>query len=84
MEDSKKSSCSKISSEAIDMCIGKLLCFGGGIIVLIVGIYKLITTELTDTEAFFAMMLVLISMLSLVILGMLIEIAGVMKASKKD
>ena len=64
----------KLSSDHFDAGISQLLSWGVSILVLVLGVFKLATLPLTETELFFGLMLVFAVALLAWNLGMLVRI----------
>lgn len=64
----------KVSSDHFDAGIGQLLSWSVSILVLVLGVFKLATLPLTETELFFGLMLVFAVALLAWNLGMLVRI----------
>ena len=73
----------QISSQGLDTRIGQAVFFAGGFLILVLGILKLTSMELTQVELFFGVMLVVALFLLCIALGLLLELMRAVKSIKK-
>lgn len=62
----------KMSNERLDTHVAMLACILGGLGIMAIGFRKLATLPVSDTEAFFGVLLVLTVSLQLICLGLLL------------
>ena len=72
----------RVSAEIFDVGLGQVVCFAGGVAVLILGIFALTRLELPVAQMLFGVILVSVLSLLLIALGILVGIAQAVKNIK--
>jgi len=74
----------KFTSDAFDAHAGQYAAWAVSMLVLVLGIFKLVSLDLTEAELFLGMLLVFAVMLLVFNLGMLLPLTQAVKQMKKD
>ena len=65
----------RLSSDVFDRKLGQVACFGAGLLVLALSLWKVTRLDLTEAQLFFGVLLSLIVPLLCMIMGLLLPIA---------
>ncbi|MBN1257047.1 MAG: hypothetical protein JXA52_05020 [Planctomycetes bacterium] len=67
------------TSETTDAMVGSIVCYAGGILLLIIGVLKLVEMELNLTQLIFGLLLVCILVFQIILAGLMLEVYRAVK-----